>query len=108
MSYYSDKKSIKETTKNKIVATATYEVGAEVIVKALNYYFGNTHTSNQAIEMMNRNTANSLKLIVDVAKKQDMDSHELIEFLLETSEEMAAQALVVSMRDELKYTGPIE
>jgi hypothetical protein len=106
MGYYNDKKNIKETTKNKIVAVATYEVGAEVIVKALNFYFGDTYTRNQAVEMMNQNTADALKSIVELAKKQEMNGEELIEYLLEISEEMAAQALVVSMRDELKFDKP--
>jgi hypothetical protein len=107
MSYYNDKRNIKETTKNKTVAVATYEVGAEIIVKALNFYFGEWHTRNEAVEMMNQNTSNALKSIAELAKKQEMDGEELVEYLLEISEDMAAQALVVSMRDELKFDKPI-
>lgn len=70
MSYYNDKKNIKETVKNKIVAVATYEVGAEIIVKALNYYFGDTYTRNEAVEMMHTNTAFDLKSIADFVKKK--------------------------------------
>lgn len=106
MSYYSEKKNIKEPTKNKTVAVATYEGGAEVIVKALNYYFGDTFTRNESVEMMNNNTADALKRIADLAEKQEMDADELIDYLRELSEELEAQALVVSMRDELKFGKP--
>ncbi len=107
MSYYNDKKNIKDTTQNKTVAVATYEVGAEIIVKALNYYFEKKRfTSNESIEMMNSHTSNSLKKIADLAEKQKMEADELIDYLREISEEMAAQALVVSMRDELKFGSP--
>lgn len=68
MSYYSENKNIKETDKNKTVAVATYEVGAEIIVKALNYYFGDTYTRNEAVEMMHQNTSNALKSIADFVK----------------------------------------
>ena len=108
MSYYNDKKNVKETDKNKIVAVATYEIGAEIIAKALNYYFGDTYTRNESVEMMNQNTSHALKSIADYAKKDEMNIEELIEYLLEISEAMAAQALVVSMRDELKFSKPID
>jgi len=108
MSYYNDKKNIKETTQNKTVGVATHESGAEIIVKALNYYFGDTFTRNESVEMMNQNTANALKTIADLAEKQEMDADELIDYLREISDEMEAQALVVSMRDELKFGKPKE
>lgn len=109
MSYYNEKKSIKETTENKTVAVATHEVDAEIIVQALNYYLGEeTFTRNKCTEMMNRCTANALKRIADLAEKQQMEADELIDYLREVSEEMAAQALVVSMRDELKFDKPNE
>jgi hypothetical protein len=66
MSYYNDKKNINETDKNKTVAVATYEVGAEIIVKALNFYFGEWFTRNEAVEMMNNNTASALKRIAEL------------------------------------------
>lgn len=106
MSYYNDKKNIKEPTQNKTVAVANDVVGAEIIVKALNFYFGDNYTRNESVEMMNQNTANALKTIADLAEKQDMDSDELIDYLREISDEMEAQALVVSMRDELKFGKP--
>lgn len=107
MSYYNEGKNIKETTKNKTVAIATYEEGAEVIVKALNYYFERvTFTGNESVAMMNTNTADALKRIADLAEKQEMEADELIDYLKEISEEMAAQALVVSLRDELKFGSP--
>lgn len=106
MSYYNDKKNIKDTAQNKTVAVATHEVGAEIIVKALNYYFGDTFTRNQSVEMMNANTADALKRISDLAENREMDADELIDYLREISDEMAAHALVVSMRDELKFDKP--
>ncbi len=69
MSYYKEGKSIKETTQNKTVAVATYEVGAEIIVKALNYYFGDTYTRNEAVEMMHQNTSNALNSTADFFRK---------------------------------------
>lgn len=106
MSYYNDKKNIKETTLNKTVAIATHEVGAEIIVRALNYYLGDNHTRNEAVEMMNAHAGNCLKSIAKLCKKQDMDSDEIIDYLIEIAEEFEAQALVVSMRDELKFDKP--
>lgn len=108
MSYFSNKKQIKETSQNKVVAIATYEVGAEIIVKALNFYFGNTYTSNESIEMMHQNTANSLKRIADFVEKEGYGSAEIIDYLRELQEAMEAQALVVSIRDELKFDKPLE
>lgn len=107
MSYYADKKEIKETTQNKTVAVATYDRGAEIIVEALNYYFGDTYTRNQAVEMMHQNTANGLKRIADFVEREEYDSEQIIEYLREMQEAMEAQALVVSMRDELKFGKPI-
>jgi D-alanyl-D-alanine dipeptidase len=106
MSYYSEKKNIKETDENKTVAVATYEVGAEVIVKALNFYFGDNYTRNESVEMMHQNTANALKSIADFLEKHEYTGEMAIEYLREVSEELEAQALVVSMRDELKFDKP--
>lgn len=106
MGYYNKKKEVKETVENKVLAVATYEAGAEIIVKALNFYFGDTYTRNQSVEMMNTNTANALKSIADFVKKYEYDSEEIIEYLIDMSEQMAAQALVVSLRDELKFDKP--
>ena len=106
MSYHSEKRNIKDTENNKIVAVATYKVGAEIIAKALNFYFGDNYTRNESVDMMYQHTSSSLKKISDLAKKQEMDADELIDYLIEISEEMAAQALVVSMRDELKFDKP--
>lgn len=106
MSYYQDDKLIKESTENKTVAVATYEKGAFVIVKALNYYFGDTYTRNQSVEMMHQNTANALKKIADFVEKEEYNSEQIIDYLRELHEEMEAQAIVVSMRDELKFGKP--
>lgn len=106
MSFYNDKKNIKETIENKTVAVATYEIGAEIIVKALNFYFGDTFSRNQSVEMMHQNTANALKSIADFVEKEGYDSEEIIDYLKDLQEEIEAQALVVSMRDELKFDKP--
>lgn len=106
LSYHNDKKKIKYTEKNKTVATAIHEAGAEIITKALNFYFGDTYTRNQAVEMMNQNTSNALKRIADHLEKHEYTGEEAVEYLRELSEEMSAQALVVSMRDELKFDKP--
>ena len=103
MSYYNEGNNVKETTQNKIVAVATYEAGAKIIAKALNFYFDDTYTRNKCVEMVHQNTSNTLKEIAELAKKQEIGADELIEYLLEISESMAAQAMVVSMRDELKF-----
>lgn len=106
MSYYTDKKNIKESVENKIVAVATYERGAEVIAKALNYYFGDNYTRNQSVEMMHQNTANALNKIANLLEKHEFTGEMAIEYLREISEEMEAQALVVAMRDELNFSKP--
>ena len=106
MSYYQVNKDIKETTQNKTVAIATYKEGAKIIVDALNRYFDERFTNNEAVGMMNRNTSDALKKIADLAEKQEMEADELIDYLREVSEEMAAQAMVVSIRDELKFEKP--
>ena len=106
MGYYSIKGEVKETVGNKTVALSSHAAGAEIIAKALNYYFGDTFTRNQAVEIMNTNTANALKSIAEHVKKHEHDPKEIIDYLLELSDEMAAQALVVSLRDELKFDKP--
>jgi hypothetical protein len=107
MGYYSLKKQVKETATNKTVGVATYEEGAEVIAKALNYYFGDTYTRNESVEMMHQNTSQALKSISDMVEKWEYSKEEIIDYLRELSEEMEAQALVVSMRDELKFDKPL-
>lgn len=107
MSYYSLKKQVKETSLNKTVAVATHEVGAEIIVKALNFYLiDKTFTENESVKMMHQNTAQALKSIADLAEREEMDGKELVDYLIEIADEMEAQALVVSMRDELKFDKP--
>jgi hypothetical protein len=108
MSYFSDKKNIKETVENKTVAVATYHRGAEIIVKALNYYFGDTYTRNEAVEMMHKNTSDALKSIADFIEKEEYTGEMTVNYLREISEELEAQALVVAMRDELKFGKPKE
>ena len=106
MSYYNEGKKVKETTQNKTVAVATYEVGAEIIVRTLNFYFGDSHTRNEAVEMMHQNSANALNTIADFLEKHEYTGEMAIEYLREIAEEMEAQALVVAMRDELKFGSP--
>jgi len=108
MSYISDKKLVKDKEHNKIVCVATYEVGAEIIVKALNHYFApkEKFTGNEAIEMMHNNTATAFKKTADFFEKNEYDAEEAIAYLREVADEIEAQALVVSMRDELKFDKP--
>ena len=103
MAYYSEGKVIKEDTQNKTVAVATYEACAGVIVKALNFYFGDTYTRNQSVEMMHLNTSNAFKKTADFFEREEYTGDQAIEYLRDTAEVLEAQALVVSMRDELKY-----
>jgi hypothetical protein len=106
MSYYNHKNEIRETTKNKTVAVAAYEVGAEIIVKALNFYFGDSYTRNQAVEMMHKNTSEALDSLANFFEKYEYTGEMVVDYLREVSEEMKAQALVVAMRDELKFQKP--
>lgn len=103
MGYYSENKNIIDPIDNKIIAVATYEIGAPIIVKALNYFFGDTYTRNESVEMMHQNTSNALKSIVVFLEKHNYTIEMALEYLIELSEELEAQALVVSMRDELKF-----
>lgn len=108
MSYISDKKLVKDKEHNKIVCVATHEAGAEIIVKALNHYFTpkEKFTGNEAVEMMHNNTATAFKKVADFLDKNEYGVEQAIRFLRESAEEMEAQALVVSMRDELKFDSP--
>jgi hypothetical protein len=108
MGYYNEGKHIKETTENKTLAISTYDNGSEIIVKALNFYFGDTYTRNEAVEMMHQNTANAFKSTADFFQKEEYTAEMIIEYLRETAEAMEAQAIVVSMRDELKFGKAIE
>mgnify|MGYP000134237682 CR=1 FL=1 len=89
-----------------LAAPTAKELVAEIIVKALNYYFGDTYTRNESVEMMHQNTSNALKRIADSVEKWEYDSEQIIDYLRELAEAMEAQALVVSMRDELKFGKP--
>lgn len=108
MVYDFHKKIVMEVDSKKPVAIATYEEGAKVIADALNRYFDKRFTGNEAVEMMHKNTSDSLKKIADLAEEQKMEADELIDYMREVSEDMAAQALVVSMRDELKFGKPVD
>lgn len=63
-------------------------------------------TKNEAIEMMHANTASALKKIADFVEKWDYSEKQIIDYLREIGSEMEAQALVVSLRDELKFDKP--
>jgi len=106
MGYHSFKNRVIDTTANKEIAVATYEVGAAIIAKALNHYFGDTFTRNETVEMMHKNTANALDIITNFLEKNEYTGDMAIEFLRELSEEIKAQALVVSLRDELRFDKP--
>ncbi|HUM52284.1 MAG TPA: hypothetical protein PK431_10730 [Chitinophagales bacterium] len=106
MSYYTFNKEVKESVEKKTVAIATYEGGAEIIAKALNFYFGDNYTRNESVEMMHSNTASALKIIAKSVEKWGIDKDEIIEYLIEVADEMEAQSLVVAMRDELKFDKP--
>ena len=107
MSFYSENKTVKDKESNKIVAVSVQEDGGSIIAKALNFYFGDSYTRNNVVEMMHSNTAMALETIADYAEKNEFSAEELIEYLRDTAEEMKAQALVVSLRDELKIDKPI-
>ena len=106
MSYYSIKKSIKETVENKTIAVATYERGAEIIATALNFYFSDNYTRNESVEMMHTYSSKTLNTIADFVEKNNYSKEEIIDYLRELQDEMEAQAIVVSMRDELKFDKP--
>jgi hypothetical protein len=106
MSYYNEDKKIKETSQHKVVAVATYTEGAKIIVDALNRYFDDRFTDNEAVEMMHKNNADSFKRVADFCEKHDYTGEMIVEYLREIAEEMEAQSLVVAMRDELKFGRP--
>jgi len=108
MEFHSFKNKVIEINVNNQVAIATYEGGAEIIAKALNYYFAETYTRNQTVEMMHKNTANALESIADFLEKHEYTGEMAIEYLRDISEEMKSQAMVVSLRDELKFDKPTE
>ena len=108
MKYDNLGKKVIDTKASKVVAVATYEEGAEIIAKTLNYYFGDTLTKNEAIEMMHKNTSNNLDIIAKFLEINEYTADMAIEYLRELSEEMKSQALVVALRDELKFDAPKE
>jgi len=55
---------------------------------------------------MHQNTANAFKKTAAFFLKEEYTGEMCVEYLMEVAEEMAAQALVVSMRDELKFDKP--
>jgi 20S proteasome alpha/beta subunit len=57
---------------------------AEIIVKVLNYYFDTEHFNrNESVEMMHKNTANSLSQIADHCEKYKYTAAQIIEYLRE-------------------------
>lgn len=65
-------------------------------------------TDNEAIEMMHSNTAKAFKSVANYARNHSLSKKEIIDFLIETAEEMEAQAIVVKNRDELGYKKPVD
>ncbi len=63
-------------------------------------------TRNEAVEMMHTNTSKALEDIAGLIKRTEMEREEIIEYLIELSEELGAQALVVALRDELHFSKP--
>ncbi len=106
MSYCNDKRNVIDEDVNKVVAVATYDKGAEVVVKALNFYFSDSFSRNESVEMMHNNTSDALENIANFLEKHEYTGEMAIEYLREVSELLKAQALVVAMRDELKFDKP--
>ena len=106
--YYNRKKEVVDEKANVIVAVATHEKGAEIICKALNFYFGDNYTRNQSVEMMHSHTSSALNDISNLLEKYEYTGEMAIDYLRELSEEFKAQSLVVAMRDELKFDKPNE
>jgi hypothetical protein len=90
------------------VAIANNENGAKIICKALNRYFDGSPTVNECISMMHKNTAKAFNDIANLFENNGHTGEMAIDYLRELSEELNAQALVVSMRDELKFDKPKE
>ena len=108
MNYHSEKNSIKDKEADKIIAMATSDRGAEIIAKALNFYFGDSLTRNQTIGMMHENTSDALSRIADFAEQNKLTAVELVAWMREIADEMKGQSLVVSICDELKIDRPKE
>ena len=106
MDFYNSGKNVKSKKTGNLVAVAANEEHAEIIVKALNFYFGETYTTNEAVAAMHRNTANALNSIAAFSKKHEYTGEMLCDYLIEVAEEMNAQSLVVEMRTELKFNKP--
>jgi 3'-phosphoadenosine 5'-phosphosulfate sulfotransferase (PAPS reductase)/FAD synthetase len=107
MPYYSQGKEVKEPTQNKTVAIATHVAGAEVIVKALNVFFGTeVFSKNRTIELMHENTAFAFRKTADFIEQHKYTGEMTVEYLRETADVLEAQAMVVSLRDELKIDKP--
>ena len=65
-------------------------------------------TRNECISLMYKNTSYALSKLSEHIKKHSLSSNQIVDLITEMSEELAAQALVVSMRDELKFDKPIQ
>lgn len=104
--FYSKGVRVKAAKNNRTIATANSESEAEIITKALNYYFGTSYTKNDALEMMHQNTANVLGKIVDFCEINELDAHEIIDTMKECKEELEVESLVVSLRDVCGFDGP--
>lgn len=63
-------------------------------------------TKNEAVEMMHTNTSKALKSIANFVREYEYTAEEIIDYLIDTAEQMEAQALVVAMRDELNFGKP--
>ena len=107
MQYISIGNKVIDNKANCKVAIANNEDGATALCKILNHYFSGSVTNNEAISMMHKYTAKSLCDIADFLKKHKYTGDMAVEYLREISEELNAQSLVVSLRDELKFDKPI-
>jgi hypothetical protein len=56
---------------------------------------------NETVSLMHRNTANSIRALVDHAKKFKYKKEQIYELLLDIADELEAQAIVVELRDKL-------
>lgn len=61
----------------------------------------NEFTRNETVALMHEDSAATLKSLVDFFKEWEVEREEIIEFMIEVSEEKAAQAVVCRLRDEL-------
>jgi hypothetical protein len=58
-------------------------------------------TKNEAIVLMHQNTSEALIKLAEHIEKWQLDYKEAVKLLIETSDEIKGQSMVVELRDEL-------